>query len=55
MPELISISIHLKTKARIAQSSDEVDSFLLLEKVTDSQMCLISTGLFDNLSPICKL
>lgn len=55
MPELISISIHLKTKENIAQSLAEVDSFSFLEKANNSQMCLMSTGLSDNMSPICKL
>lgn len=55
MPELISISIHLKTKENIAQSLAEVDSFSVLEKVNNSQICLMSIGLFANMSPICKL
>lgn len=55
IPELISISIHLKTKVKIAQSLVEVDSFLLSEKVNNSQMYLMSIGLFINLFPICKL
>lgn len=55
MPELISTSINLKTKAKIAQSLGKLDSFLLLEKMNNSYMCQMSTGLFDSLSSICRL